>query len=131
MERLSANYGLWVGSLNRGEAGPARAIADVVLRDIEGKPPSPETAMAHRLAGTTEWYLGNFDRAVNDCCSVGGIVCATLLAALQQQPRHLLDEQRYAAGARGDILHHVARQRMAGGELRHHVAHLGAVERRE
>ena len=63
MERLSANYGLWVGNLSRGEVGPLRAIAEVVLRDIEGKPPSPEAAVAHRLAGTTEWYLGNFELA--------------------------------------------------------------------
>jgi class 3 adenylate cyclase/tetratricopeptide (TPR) repeat protein len=60
MERLSANYGLWVGSLSRGEVGPLRAIAEIVLRDIEGKPASLEVAVAHRLAGTTEWYLGNF-----------------------------------------------------------------------
>ena len=63
MERLSANYGLWAGYLSRGEVGPLRAIAEVVLRDIEGKPPSPEAAVAHRLAGTTEWYLGNFELA--------------------------------------------------------------------
>ena len=56
---------------------------------------------------------------------------AALLAALQQQPRHFLDEQRHAAGAGGDILHHVARQRMAGGKLRHHLLHLAAIERRE
>ena len=42
---------------------PLRAITEVVLRDIEGKPPSPEAAVAHRLAGTTEWYLGNFELA--------------------------------------------------------------------
>ena len=63
MERLSAIYGLWVGNLSRGEVGPLRAIAEVVLRDIEGKPPSPEAAVAHRLAGVTEWYLGNFELA--------------------------------------------------------------------
>jgi tetratricopeptide (TPR) repeat protein len=63
MERLSANYGLWVGSLSLGEADPLRAVTEAVLRDIEGKPPSPEAAMAHRLAGTTEWYLGNFELA--------------------------------------------------------------------
>ena len=63
IERLSANYGLWAGHLSRGEVGPLRAIAEVVLRDIEGKPPSPEAAVAHRLAGTTEWYLGNFELA--------------------------------------------------------------------
>jgi tetratricopeptide (TPR) repeat protein len=63
IERLSANYGLWVGSLSRGEAGPLRAIAEAVLRDIEGKPPSLEVAVAHRLVGTTEWYVGNFELA--------------------------------------------------------------------
>ena len=40
-----------------------RAIAEVLLRDIEGKPPSSEAAVAHRLAGVTEWYLGNFELA--------------------------------------------------------------------
>jgi class 3 adenylate cyclase/predicted ATPase len=63
MERLSVNYGLWVGYLSRGEVGPLRAIAEVVLRDIEGKLPSPEAAVAHRIAGATEWYLGNFKLA--------------------------------------------------------------------
>ena len=63
VERLSASYGLWVGILSRGEAGPLRAIAEVVLRDIEGKPPSLEAAVAHRIAGVTEWYLGNFELA--------------------------------------------------------------------
>ena len=63
IERLSANYGLWVGYLSRGEAGPLRAITEVILRDIEGKPPSPEAAVAHRLAGVTEWLLGNFELA--------------------------------------------------------------------
>jgi class 3 adenylate cyclase/predicted ATPase len=63
MERLSANYGLWVGHFSRGEVGPMRAIAEIVLRDIEGKPPSPEAAVTHRLAGVTDWYLGNFELA--------------------------------------------------------------------
>ena len=63
MERLSANYGLWVGNFSRGEVDSLRAIAEVLLRDIEGKPPSPEAAVAHRLAGVTEWYLGNFELA--------------------------------------------------------------------
>jgi class 3 adenylate cyclase/predicted ATPase len=63
MERLSFNYGLWTGSLSRGEAGRLREIAEVVLRDIEGKPPCAEAGVAHRLAGTTEWYFGNFELA--------------------------------------------------------------------
>ena len=63
LEGLSANYGLWVGSLSRGEAGALRAITDVILHDAEGKPPSLEAATAHRLAGITEWYFGNFKLA--------------------------------------------------------------------
>jgi predicted ATPase len=63
IERLSANFGLWVGYLSRGEAGPLRAITEVILRDIDGKPPSPEAAVAHRLAGVTAWYFGNFELA--------------------------------------------------------------------
>ena len=43
--------------------------------------------------------------------------------------RHLLDKQRHAAGARGDVVDHLVRQRVAGGKLRHHVPHLGTVER--
>ena len=54
-----------------------------------------------------------------------------LLAALQQKPRHFLDEQRHAAGARGNVFDNILRQRVAGRKLRHHVAHLGAIERRE
>jgi hypothetical protein len=63
LERLSANYGVWVGNLSRAEADPLRAITGVILRDIEGKPASPEAAVAHRVAGVTEWYLGNFELA--------------------------------------------------------------------
>ena len=53
------------------------------------------------------------------------------LAALKEEPRHLLDEQRHAAGARGDVFDHIVRQRVAGGKFGHHVVHLGAVERRK
>jgi predicted ATPase len=40
-----------------------QTIAEVVLRDMEGKPASPEAAVAHRVAAVTEWYLGNFELA--------------------------------------------------------------------
>jgi hypothetical protein len=48
-----------------------------------------------------------------------GVDAALLAAALQEESRHFLDEQRHAAGAHGDILHHFLRQRVAGGKLRH------------
>ena len=50
-------------ALQPRRVGPMREIAEIVLRDIEGKPPSPEAAVAHRLAGVTDWYLGNFELA--------------------------------------------------------------------
>ena len=56
---------------------------------------------------------------------------AALLAALQQEPRYFLDEQRYAAGALGHAINHFLRQRVAGGKLADHVPHLRAVKRRE
>ena len=44
-----------------------------------------------------------------------------LRAALQHQPRHLLDEQRHAAGAVGKALDHLLRQRVALGDRRDHL----------
>jgi hypothetical protein len=71
-------------------------------------------------------------RAVRDCWSVGGIAWdAALLAALQQESRYLLDEQRHPAGALGHAIDHFLRQCVAGRQLADHVAHLLAVQRRE
>ena len=52
-------------------------------------------------------------------------------AALEEQARHLLDEQRHAAGPLADAVDHVGGQGMARGDLAHHAPHLRAVERRE
>ena len=56
---------------------------------------------------------------------------AALFAALQQEARHLLDEQRHAAGALAHPFDHVPRQRMAGRESRDHLRDLRAIERRQ
>ena len=56
---------------------------------------------------------------------------AALLAALQQKPRHFLDEQRHAASSLGHTLDHLLRQCVAGCKLANHVPHLLAVERGE
>ena len=62
-DRFSAYYGLWVGPFTRGELAPMREVAQALLRDCESQPKSPEAGIAHRLAGTTNWYAGDFEEA--------------------------------------------------------------------
>jgi hypothetical protein len=50
------------------------------------------------------------------------------LAALDEKPRHLLDEQRHAPGALAHALDHLLAQRMASGELADHPRDVGAIE---
>jgi hypothetical protein len=51
--------------------------------------------------------------------------------AFQEKARHLLDEQRYSAGALGDAIDRVLRQSMSGGDLADHMPHLMPVVRHE
>ena len=50
--RLSADYGLWVGSYTRGELPEMRAHSATFLSDVEARPDSPEAGVAHRAAGS-------------------------------------------------------------------------------
>ena len=58
-ERLSTQYGLWVGS-SRGELGAARELSAAMFRDCAGRPQSGEAGVAHRIAGATHWFAGEF-----------------------------------------------------------------------
>jgi class 3 adenylate cyclase/tetratricopeptide (TPR) repeat protein len=62
-ERLAADYGVWVGSLLRGELSPMRAHAEAFLNDVEARPDSPEAGVARRIAGTTHWFAGEYPEA--------------------------------------------------------------------
>ena len=53
---------------------------------------------------------------------------AAVLAALEQEARDLLDEQRHPAGALAHALDHFSAQRMASSELADHVRDVGAIE---
>ena len=53
---------------------------------------------------------------------------AALLTALQQEPGHFLNEQRYAARAFGHAVDDLLRQRVARGEFADHMPHLMAIE---
>ena len=63
-DRFSAYYGLWVGPFTRSELAPMREVVQALLRDCENEPTSPEAGIAHRLAGTTNWYAGDFEAAL-------------------------------------------------------------------
>jgi tetratricopeptide (TPR) repeat protein len=65
-ERLAADYGLWVGSYWRGDLPSVRAHAAAFLSDVEARPDSPEAGVAHRCAGLTCWFAGEY-REARDC----------------------------------------------------------------
>ena len=53
-------YGLWVGSYVRGDLPSMRAHAAAFLGDVEARPDSPEAGVAHRAAGITYWFAGEY-----------------------------------------------------------------------
>jgi hypothetical protein len=59
-ERLAADYGLWVGSYVFGELSAMRAHAETFLGDVAARPDSPEAGVAHRTAGVTHWFAGEY-----------------------------------------------------------------------
>jgi class 3 adenylate cyclase/predicted ATPase len=59
-ERFSAYYGLWVGSLVRGESQPMEDMAQAFMRDAAPRPGSVEAGVAHRILGVTCWYRGDY-----------------------------------------------------------------------
>ena len=61
--RLAVDYGLWAGSLVRGELPSMRAHAAALLNDCEAKPDSPEAGVANRAAGVTCWFAGEYREA--------------------------------------------------------------------
>jgi hypothetical protein len=63
------------------------------------KPYEKPGPIAAPICATSRAGPSRSSRAVRDCWSVGGIAWdAALLAALQQESRYLLDEQRHPAG---------------------------------
>jgi predicted ATPase len=62
-DRLAADYGLWVGSFVRGELPAMRGHAATFLSDVEAIPDSPEAGVAHRAAGITHWFAGEYRAA--------------------------------------------------------------------
>ena len=55
-----ARYGLWVGSLVRGEPEPIRLLSTEFLRDAERQPGSVEVLIGHRIVGASRWYDGDY-----------------------------------------------------------------------
>ena len=61
--RLAADFALWVGSYVRGELPSMRANTAAFLNDVEASPDSPEAGVAHRAAGLTCWFAGEYREA--------------------------------------------------------------------
>jgi class 3 adenylate cyclase/predicted ATPase len=62
-ERLAGEYGLWIGSFIRGELPSMRAYAAAFLADVGARSNSPEAVVAHRTAGSTHWFAGEYREA--------------------------------------------------------------------
>ena len=62
-ERLAADYALWVGSYVRGELPSMRAHAATFLSNVKASPDSSEASVAHRVAGITCWFAGEYREA--------------------------------------------------------------------
>ena len=62
-ERLAADYGLCAASYTRGELPSMRRHAAAFLSDIDARPDSPEAGVAHRSAGITCWFAGEYCEA--------------------------------------------------------------------
>ena len=61
--RFAADFGLWAGGYTRGESPSMRAHAAALLRALEARPDSPEASVAHRAAGITCWFAGEYPDA--------------------------------------------------------------------
>jgi hypothetical protein len=61
--RLAADWGLWASSSMRGDVPTMRTHAAAFLIDVESRPDSPEAGVAHRAAGITCWFAGEYREA--------------------------------------------------------------------
>ena len=59
-ERFPIYYGIWVGSLVRGELSVMRDIAEAASRDAESNPGLSEVCTGWRIVGVTRSYEGDF-----------------------------------------------------------------------
>jgi DNA-binding winged helix-turn-helix (wHTH) protein len=59
-ERFFTFYGLWAGSMSRGEIASARDQTEAYLCAAEREPGAPQTAVARAVLGVTRWHQGDF-----------------------------------------------------------------------
>jgi tetratricopeptide (TPR) repeat protein len=59
-DSVAADYGVWVGSYVRGELPLMRTRAATFLADVGERPDSLEASVAHRAAGVTHWFAGEY-----------------------------------------------------------------------
>jgi predicted ATPase len=59
-ERMAIHFGLWIGSYVRGELSRMRVEAAAFVSEAEARPDSPEAGVAHRVAGITKQFAGEY-----------------------------------------------------------------------
>ena len=120
-ERLAANYGLWVGSLVRGELSAMREHSAAFLSDVEARPDSPEAGVAHRIAGTARWFAGEYREARDH------LECALALF----QPGHDDDLAfRFGQDAGVAAMHYLALALWPLGDVERATSLVGRAEKR-
>ncbi|MFL5284401.1 MAG: ATP-binding protein [Rhodopila sp.] len=62
-ERIAADFGLWSASLVSGDWSTLQELAAAFLRNAERWSDLPEGGLAHRVCGTTCWFMGDFIKA--------------------------------------------------------------------
>jgi tetratricopeptide (TPR) repeat protein len=63
LERVAADFGLWLGSYYRADLPAMRTHAEALLRDVEAKPESGEAGVAHRVQGINLYFAGDYVEA--------------------------------------------------------------------
>src|SRR5262249_27179551 len=60
LQRFPVYYGLWASSFTRCETTVCQELSTEMLKDVEQLPGSPESCVAHRIYGSTQWLQGNY-----------------------------------------------------------------------
>jgi tetratricopeptide (TPR) repeat protein len=63
LDRLAADFGLWLSSYPRADLPSMRKHAADCLADVATRPDSPEAGAAHRALGITHYFAGEYAEA--------------------------------------------------------------------
>ena len=106
-------------------------IGDDVIANGSGRKSSDADSDRRNIHCSAWKFASVLEHVTSSQCQRKARICAALRVALEQEPHHLLDEQRDAARSLAHSIDHLLGERMPACYLADHAAHLRAVERRE